>query len=243
MARVYRRVRTIYDPLNPEADRSGAFSWVMPVRGRLLAVGLWLCVTVAATTIVWAGTSTVAADLTDRPAPVVAHRDVVSALASGTPGADTAPGIGQPDAPHPASTVPSDGGGSATAAPAAPQPQASPSPAPGPTTTLPAAPTPAPTGGSGTPPTTQAARPHTATYSTTGGVVSVACTNYFFIQLLSATPANGYAVDVVTPGPGFVEVHFLRAGQDVAVRAFCLGEPTRIYNGSSSPSQVQQPPR
>ncbi|HEX3393956.1 MAG TPA: hypothetical protein VHS52_05460 [Acidimicrobiales bacterium] len=214
------------------------------MRGRLLAVGLWLCVTAAATAIVWAGTSTVAADLTDRPAPVVAHRDVVSALESGTPGADTAPGIGQPDAPHPASTVPSDGGGSARAAPAAPQPQPSPAPSPGPTTTLAPPPSPAPaTGSSGTPPTTQPARPHTATYSTAGGVVSVACTDYFFIQLLSATPAIGYAVDVVTPGPGFVEVHFLRAGQDVAVRAFCLGEPTRIYDGFSSPAQVQQPSR
>src|SRR5947209_419700 len=48
----------------------------MPTR-RLFAVGLWLCVTAAATTIVWAGTSTVAADLTDRPAPVVPHCDLL----------------------------------------------------------------------------------------------------------------------------------------------------------------------
>ncbi|MGI8776960.1 MAG: hypothetical protein ACR2LJ_06140 [Acidimicrobiales bacterium] len=211
----------------------------MPLR-RLLAVGLWLCVTAAATAIVWAGTSTVAADLTDRPAPVVAHRDVVSALESGASDADTAPGIGVPDTKAPTSTVPADGGGSASAAPLAPAP--GPTPSPGPTTTMPVAPSPAPaTGGSASPPTTPPPRPHTATYSTTGGVVTVACTNYFFIRLLSATPSNGYSVDVVTPGPAFVEVHFVRAGQDVAVRAFCLGEPTRIYDGFSPPSPV--PPR
>jgi len=72
-------------------------------------------------------------------------------------------------------------------------------------------------------------------------VVTVTCNNYFFIQLLSATPSNGYSVNVVTPGPGFVEVHFVRDGQDVAVRAFCLGEPTRIYDGFSTPQRGQRP--
>ncbi|MDP9074733.1 MAG: hypothetical protein M3N98_11270, partial [Actinomycetota bacterium] len=56
----------------------------MPIR-RLFGVGLWLLTTVAATAMVWTATSVVAADVTDHPAPVVAHRDVVSALSGSAP--------------------------------------------------------------------------------------------------------------------------------------------------------------
>ncbi len=46
----------------------------------MLAEGLWLVVTMVSTAIVWTATSTVAAGVTDRPAPVVPHDDVVSQL-------------------------------------------------------------------------------------------------------------------------------------------------------------------
>jgi len=67
----------------------------------------------------------------------------------------------------------------------------------------------------------------------------VACSG-FFIELLSAIPATGFAVDVVARGPGKVEVHFLRPGQDLSVRAFCFGQPIRYEQ--SSGTQTAPPP-
>lgn len=48
----------------------------MPL-SRLFATALWLVVTAASTGIVWMATSAVAADVTDRPASVLANGDVV----------------------------------------------------------------------------------------------------------------------------------------------------------------------
>lgn len=216
----------------------------MPVR-RLLAVGLWFVLTASATAIVWAGTSTVAADLTDRPAPVVAHRDVVSALQSGDAEAGTTPGITRPEGSSSTSTVPSPRRDSArrgagAPAPGAPEPAApvagvAPTVAPAPPPGAPAPPSPR------TPPTTQAPQRPTATYSTPGGVVTVACTGYFFIDLVSATPSNGYAVRVATAGPYYVEVHFIRGGEDMPVWAYCLGQPVRAYDGPPRQGQAPRP--
>jgi len=68
----------------------------------------------------------------------------------------------------------------------------------------------------------------TATYSTAGGAVLVAC-NGFLIELVSATPSNGYAVKVVTGGPAKVDVRFVRSGQEQSVKAVCFGQPIRYY--------------
>ena len=209
----------------------------MPVRRRLLAVGLWLLVTGAATAIVWAGTSTVAADLTDRPAPLVDHREVVEALQPG-PTEDktedkTEPGITTPAPGGPTTTVSSPRPGSETIPSYTPVPPPSgssaqppsagrPTPAPTPPTTRPAS-----------PPTTAPPGRPTATYSTAGGVARVACTGpfNFLVELVSATPNNGYAVRVVNPGPYYVEVHFVRPGRVEPLWAYCLGEPMRAYGG------------
>ena len=206
----------------------------MPTR-RLFAVGLWLCVTAAATTIVWAGTSTVAADLTDRPAPVVAHGDVVKDLESGSSAARTAPGISAPKPNGPNSTVASAGAGSAVAAPNAPASGPSGSQTPQPGVAAPTPPAAPPTTQPSRPPTTQAPGRPTATYSTAGGVATVVCNSSFFIGLVSATPANGYAVNVGSAGPYYVEVHFVGRGQDYPIWAYCLGQPIRAYGGSSIP--------
>ncbi len=204
----------------------------MPVR-RLLAVGLWLCVTGAATAIEWAGTSTVAADLTDRPPPVVAHRDVVDALQPGEPGAETEPGITTPGARGPASTVPSGAPRSAAPTADAPAAGASGSATPPPNAAAPAPTTAPPTTRPSSPPTTQAPPRPTATFSTPGGSATVGCTGpfYFFAELVSATPNNGYAVNVVSAGPYYVEVHFVRPGRDEPLWAYCLGQPVRAYGG------------
>ena len=105
-------------------------------------------------------------------------------------------------------------------------------PAPPPTNAVlsPAAgPQPAPS-----PPTSKAAPRPTATYSTSGGVVRVACDG-FFIELLSAIPATGYAVKEIADGPGNVDVRFVRPGQELSVKAICYGQPIRYYE--------QTPPR
>jgi hypothetical protein len=62
----------------------------------------------------------------------------------------------------------------------------------------------------------------------------VACSG-FFIDLVSAIPNSGYAVNVVAGGPANVDVHFVRPGQDVSVKAVCFGQPIRYYD--------QSPPR
>ncbi|MDQ4134309.1 MAG: hypothetical protein M3179_14170, partial [Actinomycetota bacterium] len=77
------------------------------------------------------------------------------------------------------------------------------------------------------PPTTAPPSRPTATYSTAGGTVTVACDGYF-IDLVSATPKVGYRASVVTGGPYYVEVHFRRGGQDVPIWAFCMGQPVRV---------------
>jgi hypothetical protein len=67
----------------------------------------------------------------------------------------------------------------------------------------------------------------------------VAC-NGLLIELLSAIPSNGYAVEVVTGGPANVDVHFVRAGQDLSVKAVCFGQPIRYYE-QNPPRQAPRP--
>jgi hypothetical protein len=210
----------------------------MPSVRPFVAVGLWLGLTASATAIVWAGTSTVAANLTDRPAPVVAHGDVVTALESGAPElAETTPGITAPGAGAPPPNVQSDDSGSTppSANELASGPSASDSPEPEEAAPPPPE-TPAPVD-PGTPPTTQP--PPTGpseTYSTPGGTVTVACENNFFIRLVSASPNPGYETRVGSAGPYTVEVSFVRSGFGSFVSAFCMGQPVRAYSGVGMPN-------
>ena len=214
---------------------------------RSFASGLWLMATVASTAMVWTATSIVAAEVTDRPARVLAHQDVVSALESGPPVARSAPTstTAKPTTTS-SSTVPVRDRGAAPVSPGSPAPAAplSQSLQPGvitpalpppttPTTAPGARPAPRPV----SPPPTQAGPRATATYSTAGGVVGVAC-NGFFIDLISAIPSNGFAVEVVAGGPVNVDVHFRRAGQDLSVKVVCFGQPIRYFD-----DQIPQRPR
>jgi hypothetical protein len=217
---------------------------------RLFAVGLWLAATVASTAMVWAATSIVAADVTDRPAPVVAHDDVVSELEAGSSVIGMTTTSTTRAVSGPASTVPASGQAAApagpnvplpgTAPPGAPQAGATAAPAAPPTTTrtTPAAgvgvvPAPGPVG----PPASQAGP--SATYSTDGGVVRVACTGVF-IDLVSAIPSDGYSVNVVADGPENVDVRFVGSGQELSVKAVCSGEPIRYY-GQTPPRRAPGP--
>ena len=207
---------------------------------RLFAAGLWLAATVASTAMVWAATSIVAADVTDRPPSVIPHREVMSELASGPAAAETPPTTTAPTPQSPPSTVPTRGRGPVPASPDAPVPDAAPSetPQPGFTTAPFSAPPTTAAPPTGTPPEPRPTSPAdprpTATYSTSGGVVRVACSG-FFIELISAIPANGYVADVVASGPGNVDVRFVGPGPDVSVKAVCFGQPIRYYE--------QSPPR
>jgi hypothetical protein len=188
-----------------------------------------MLVTALATAMVWTATSIVAADVTDRPAPVVAHRDVVSELASGAngPGTPATPTTTSTSTVPPARRPAGSGGPPAsvpvttTARPAQPNATVAPPPA-----AVKTSPTTVPV----TTSTTQPSGPNSATYSTAGGVVGVACSG-FFITLQYAIPANGFAADVTARGPANVEVHFVRPGQDLSVKAVCFGRPIRYYDG------------
>lgn len=215
---------------------------------RLFATGIWLAATVASTSIVWTATSFVAADVTDRPAPVVARQDVVSQLESGA-AAGPAPTPTTAKTSAPTSTLPAAGRGTvpaSTSTPAVPTTPpssaagaATPRPAPS-TTTVVAVPVTQPTPRPTTPPTTQPAPRPTATYSTSGGVVRVTCSG-FFIQLNSAIPSNGYEVRVLAAGPGNVDVRFIRSGQEQSVKVVCFGQPLRYYE-QSPPRQASPAP-
>jgi len=213
------------------------------VMSRVLAVGLWLAVTVASTAMVWAATSIVAADVTDRPAAVVAHEDVVSALASGpsvsTPTPTTTSTTLRP--PVTTTTIGLRGQASAPVSPSTSVPARPPvvtvapvTPLPTPTI-VPRTPSITPSVTPTTPPTTQAPARPTATYATVGGVVRVACDG-LLIDLISAIPNNGYSVRVPVGGPVNVEVHFVRPGQDVTVKVVCFGQPIR-YSDPTPPSR------
>lgn len=189
---------------------------------RLFAAGLWLGVTAAATAMVWTATSIVAADVTDRPAPVVAHRDVVNELAT-APTAPTATTTTTSPSTRP-STVPA-AARATTSVPSTVRPATT-------TTTTPTTPTSVATSPTTRPPpstTTPLSGPSTASYSTAGGVVGVSCSG-LIITLVSAIPANGYAADVVARGPANVEVHFVGSGKDLSVKAVCFGQPIRYYD-------------
>lgn len=216
----------------------------MPL-SRLFATGLWLAVTTASTGIVWMATSIVAADVTDRPAAVLAADDVVDQLESASEPATTTTSIA-PDAQGQTSAVPPDGSprtpadpNRAVPSPAPPSPRQDVTAAPGPPPpTAPTEPQAPPQRGPAPPAPPQTAPRPTATYATSGGVVRVAC-NGFFIDLVSAIPNNGYAVNVVAGGPANVDVHFIRQGEDVSVKAVCFGQPIRYYD--ESPPREQAP--
>jgi hypothetical protein len=188
---------------------------------RLVSVGLWLLATLVSTAIVWTATSTVAADVTDRPARVVPRRDVVSALATVPTTAITTTTTTTQPAPtsttRARTTVPRNSPTTALAPPTT---------RPAPATTV-APPPPVTT-------TTKAPSGPTATYPTAGGVVRVVCDG-ILIHLLSATPADGWSVVVVTGGPLAVEVRFLRLAQVATVKAVCFGQPIRYFGDFPRP--------
>jgi hypothetical protein len=202
---------------------------------RSLAAGIWLALTVTATLIVWAAVSVVAADVTDRPAPVIAHHDVVVALQRPTTTSvttsTTAPRVtpssaSPPIANGPATTAAPRSGPPTTKAPTVVPPITVAAP---PTTKAPAHPT---------GPTTTVAPPvGTATYSTAGGIVAVACTGFNAIRLVAALPNDGFQAIVVLPGPLAVQVNFVAAGRNISVSATCFfGQPFEYTKGQSPPA-------
>ncbi|MGH9123363.1 MAG: hypothetical protein ACRDZ8_01375 [Acidimicrobiales bacterium] len=84
-----------------------------------------------------------------------------------------------------------------------------------------------------TPPTTAGA---TATYSTPGGVVLVACTGPASIRLVAALAADGYQAVVVTGGPNFVALSVLGQGHNYPLGAACaFGQPYEFSSNKTFP--------
>jgi cytoskeletal protein RodZ len=202
---------------------------------RYLAAGIWLALTVAATLIVWAAVSVVAADVTDRPAPVVPHRDVVVALQAGsasssetTTTASATTTTTRSARPVPATTATprtpttsAPGGTGAAGGPAVAAPTTTTVATSAPTTRAPVHPP--------SPPTTLAPTAGTAAYSNTGGTVAVACSGFNFIRLVTALPNDGFQAVVFSSGPFFVQVNFVGAGGNLPVAAICIfGQPFQI---------------
>jgi hypothetical protein len=196
---------------------------------------MWLILTLAATVIVWEAVSVVAADVTDRPAPVVAQHEVAVALKNGSSTTILAP-LTPPNTAATVSLPPTSRGVTPTTAPrtvttpitasAAPPTTA----APVTTTTTTSPPRPA-----ATPPTTAVPTGARATYSTGGGVVTVACTGVSSIELVAAVPFDGYQALVFSGGPNFVALSFVNgSGGNFPVGASCaFGQPFQFqYSGS-----------
>jgi hypothetical protein len=202
---------------------------------RSIAAGIWLALTVTATLIVWAAVSVVAADVTDRPAPVVAHRDVVVALQAGS-GESTTTSTTSTTAPRVASAATTTPARSATTTTTPGRTVAPVAPVGGQatTTTLPRATT-TTTKPPARPPTTTAFAGGTATYSTEGGVVAVGCTSFNTIRLVAALPFDGYQALVTSGGPLFVQVNFVRPTRNISVSAACFfGQPIQ-FNKTTTP--------
>ena len=225
---------------------------------RLFAVGLWLVATGGSTAVVWTATSVVAADVTDRSARVLARDDVVSEIEAGAQETTTSTTTTFPVAVP--STAPIPGGGQrqnptnpSPPTSSAPLPRASQPDAPGMpvpplapeagTSTGPATPEPSAQPRRSSPPGPEPEPRPTATYSTPGGTVRVTCDG-IFIKLISAIPASGYEADVVSGGPGNVDVRFAGPDQEEeSVKAVCFGQPIRYYDQGPPGWQAPDPER
>ena len=227
-------------------DRLGAagtqLATVQPAGIRYVPVGLALVLALAAGAgaLGRAGEAIPAAEAVALPAAPAPAPALASASEPGPPPSsvapppDPAPSVPSPTPPP--VPVPDPAGSAGTPAPTPPAPAragAPTAPLPPASTTMTTVAAVAPSPPPASPPTTRPAPRPTATYSTNGGVVRVACSG-FFIELLSAVPANGYAMKVLAKGPGNVDVRFTRSGQELSVKAVCYGEPIRYFDQTPS---------
>jgi hypothetical protein len=106
------------------------------------------------------------------------------------------------------------------------------------TTTVTATPptTKAPTKPVGTTTTTAPAVGGSATYSSPGGVIAVACTAFDTIRLVAALPYDSFQAVVINAGPYYVEVNFAGNGANYPVFAACFfGQPFQFnQNGHTT---------
>jgi hypothetical protein len=208
------------------------------MRRVLIVVGVWIGVTAGATVMAWAAVSFVASGVTDRPAAALPSGAVVAALRAG------AVAHTQPSVPPTTVAAKPNATGSTVARPAA----APVLTAPGPTAsakggTVPVSPTTAPrsdagrptsgdgggpSAGGGAPPVPPPGADATQTFSTPGGVATAMC-HGSSISLTSASPTDGYALNVAKSGPEEIDVRFEGKDRAYEVRAKCVnGQPTSL---------------
>jgi hypothetical protein len=92
--------------------------------------------------------------------------------------------------------------------------------------------------GAGAAATTSAAAPPgaTASLTTTGGRVTATCSPAGLISLQSATPAQGWSVEVTPSGRAQLEVEFKRSGRKVEVSGVCRGGVVVLTRDAGAPS-------
>ena len=195
-----------------------------------LAVGAWVVATATATVVSWAGVGAVTRAVAGSPDQVIP-----------TGRLDAAPPAAVPPAGAPG-TVPTPISGAARIVPNATPTSIAPGPARGSTgTTVPPASTPShepvparPGGDGGGSEGTWPTSPPTSaplTFPSPGGQATVSC-RADSISLLSALPANGFAVSVQSGGPEQVAVSFSGDGLVYQVGALCRdGAPVRTESG------------
>lgn len=185
---------------------------------RTVVAFTWSIATLTLTLVVWGAVQRVAAGVTD-PMPLVGRR-LPSTSAGQAPPTSASPSIVQPP-PTVAGPAPGSGGATPSTAgtnPGAPIATAAPRPTTvttrGPAVALPPATT------SPLSPTTTVAA---STFVTRGGegVVRVRCTGSSTIALVSATPGDGYRVQVGNSGPEEVEVHFSSSTHEAELQVAC----------------------
>ena len=162
-------------------------------------VGLWLVATVAAGLLVMAGVDAVADDVAD-PSPAAVAPTDERAAATSTTATGVPPATGPAASPASPTTTPT-----ASARPPASAPTATTVPAAAPVTTT-TAPTPEPEPG------------EVKTFNGEGGSVSIRFRSTS-VELVVATPASGYAVDVEDSGPARVRVRFRGDDHETRIEA------------------------
>ena len=170
-------------------------------RRQLALAGLWAAATAVAVLVVWTGVRVVADDVTE-PLPLATGAAPVAAGAAAPPAGSTP-------------TTVAGAGPSATTTPttaATPADTSAPSPATAPTST-----TAGPTTASTAPPPA-ASEPWTRTATGRGGTVTVRFTAST-VELVVATPASGYTVEVDDAGPDRVRVSFDDGEQETRIEA------------------------
>lgn len=184
------------------------------MRRTLTLAGTWAAATTAAVGLAWAGVGIVSDQVSEpvrtvaasspalSPSPTSSPSPTASPSASPTPTATPEPSLGLGPSDEPSDGASAPGATSTPRASDAPAPRPSPSVAPAPGASPSAAPSP-----SSSPSTTATAPAETRSYQLVGGTVTVRYSSTL-VEVLVATPADGFETEIDRDGPTDLKVEF-----------------------------------